>query len=792
MAIVSVPFQWPADNNQFDITSPDITGNIKGVIFFAYGWTEAASGTPDIGGGRSFGATDGTRQFSASCSWRSGSDSSYANKNHFTDYFAVVLTGQARIRRLAFDSWLTTPGAMGVRCTPSGNLGYQYRGVLLFLTDDGGYEFDDVYVDAISADNGGTINCGFQPDAGMTCDIDVIPNATPRNGQTCVGMWVDNGASIDMRCHDHHVWTQLDIAQSWHHVSTGCVSRDIDTWTRTATIGNITSTSYDILCPGGDTGARYYSIAWKGKAGTEMALEDIDVPTIGDPATVDPGFAADYAFMELAIGPASRNLQGTENTVSGFCSSGFFMDTAGNVDGMSASDLDGADFMTGGGLASDSLEVIDYTAPAASTRQVAGTHTLDGSGLTLSLTSNPDIVGLGHVLFFKAAAGGVTPISFDGNIADINGTVGQPITPVDVSGEFSGTETPFTFAESVAGTAWPAGLVISSAGVISGTPTGAGTTAGCQVRGTDTDTATADSNAFSFVIASAAAQIDADITGAFPFFDSAIDANVTTPAAEIDADITGAFPFFDSAIDATVTTLVDADITGAFPFFDSLINADVQTPTTEKDADITGAFPFFDSVIQAEATGLRDADITGAFPFFDSIIQVNVGEGIESDITGAFPFFTSLINASANESQILEIIDDIGKVNDPAVLRFLPPTPLLGPGTTVNLSVGLADSSEGIIVGVDYVITTNVTIPVWDFLYYASFVVNRKDPRVAFAGSEQIPKKDYRIYLEPTLGVDGLSINSASFVYQEPETFNFDAVTLQIHRIIDQQPPESS
>lgn len=94
-----------------------------------------------------------------------------------------------------------------------------------------------------------------------------------------------------------------------------------------------------------------------------------------------------------------------------------------------------------------------------------------------------------------------TPVSFSGTIPTQNATEGTPFS-ADLSGYFSGTETPFTY--SVQSGALPAGLTLnSSTGVISGTPTTPGTATGIVIRATDAGTDTADSNSFSIDVAAA-------------------------------------------------------------------------------------------------------------------------------------------------------------------------------------------------------------------------------------------------------------------------------------------------
>lgn len=94
-----------------------------------------------------------------------------------------------------------------------------------------------------------------------------------------------------------------------------------------------------------------------------------------------------------------------------------------------------------------------------------------------------------------------TPVSFSGTIPTQSATEGTPFS-VDLSTYFSGSETPFTY--SVQSGALPTGLTLnSSTGVISGTPTTAGTASGIVIRATDTGAGTADSNGFSITVAAA-------------------------------------------------------------------------------------------------------------------------------------------------------------------------------------------------------------------------------------------------------------------------------------------------
>lgn len=120
-----------------------------------------------------------------------------------------------------------------------------------------------------------------------------------------------------------------------------------------------------------------------------------------------------------------------------------------------------------------------------------------------------------------------TPISFTGNIADQVFTVGDSVN-VDLSSNWSGTQTPFTYAlasGSLAGT----GLSLSSAGVLSGTATEA-TQTGLVITGTDADTNTAVSNSFSVTVNAAPTGSNVSISDTLPALDSSLSLTYEAPA----------------------------------------------------------------------------------------------------------------------------------------------------------------------------------------------------------------------------------------------------------------------
>jgi len=119
--------------------------------------------------------------------------------------------------------------------------------------------------------------------------------------------------------------------------------------------------------------------------------------------------------------------------------------------------------------------------------------TTDILGQTRSATT-PTIGAMEYI------AGSNNPPTFSGpNIGNLVGTEGVALSSNTVSDSFADADA-LTF--SAIGT-WPAGVTVSSGGVISGTPTTAGTYATLKVRATDTAAQTVDSDTFTFTIAAA-------------------------------------------------------------------------------------------------------------------------------------------------------------------------------------------------------------------------------------------------------------------------------------------------
>lgn len=125
---------------------------------------------------------------------------------------------------------------------------------------------------------------------------------------------------------------------------------------------------------------------------------------------------------------------------------------------------------------------------------------------------------------------GSTPISFAGNIANQTFTAGDVVDVDLATGNYSGTETPFSFAltsGSLAGTS----LTLSSAGVLSGTATEASVT-GLVITGTDAESDTAASNSFSVTVNAVPPGNSATAEFTMPQFAVAVSAETSAPTTD--------------------------------------------------------------------------------------------------------------------------------------------------------------------------------------------------------------------------------------------------------------------
>jgi hypothetical protein len=135
---------------------------------------------------------------------------------------------------------------------------------------------------------------------------------------------------------------------------------------------------------------------------------------------------------------------------------------------------------------------------------ISGTPTVAGtqSGIVIRATDTGAATANTNSFSIAIAATNTAPLFNGPAIGARAGTAAVALAPLDVSGRFSDAESGLTF--TAVGT-WPAGVTVSSAGVISGTPTTAGSYPTLSVRATDTGSLTVDSDVFAFTVAAAPA-----------------------------------------------------------------------------------------------------------------------------------------------------------------------------------------------------------------------------------------------------------------------------------------------
>lgn len=207
------------------------------------------------------------------------------------------------------------------------------------------------------------------------------------------------------------------------------------------------------------------------------------------------GIRSITADVLAAASATQLTLSGPASGTTGAASSNFTV----TADAAVSSDVTITPATTGSGTFSPASPVI-----TSGQTSVTFTYTPSASETAdISITSDGGLTIVGSPISYTSSAANTAP-SFSGTISDLSATVGVALTPVDVSSLFSDAESSLTF--SAIGT-WPAGVTVSGAGVISGTPSAAGTYGSLQVRATDAGGLTADSNLFSVTVAVAVGTI---------------------------------------------------------------------------------------------------------------------------------------------------------------------------------------------------------------------------------------------------------------------------------------------
>lgn len=210
--------------------------------------------------------------------------------------------------------------------------------------------------------------------------------------------------------------------------------------------------------------------------------------------------------------------------------------------------------------------------------------------LTLAeITDLYNSLGANNAFGLVQAAGNAAPTFTGPNIGNQTGTVGTALSN-NVASKFSDSDA-LTF--SAVGS-WPPGVTVSSAGVISGTPTAAGTYSGLAVRATDTAAQTVDSDTFSFTISAAAhlvtvANSQQVNTGSSAAVQQAGNGSITLPALKdwgtgnLKANETGVTIIVNNATTGALVNLLTgqtANASGVLPTLTGLVSGTAYRVTT--------------------------------------------------------------------------------------------------------------------------------------------------------------------------------------------------------------------
>lgn len=287
-------------------------------------------------------------------------------------------------------------------------------------------------------------------------------------------------------------------------------------------------------------------------------------------------------------------LTGPSSGTVGVASTNFTVGANGTITGtITVTPNDGAD---GGTFTPTTVAISSGTPTATFTYTPAN---VGAPTATVNVTNDGGLSNPTGIAYTATAAS--TPIAFSGTIPTLNGTEGSAFSQ-NLSSYFSGTETPFAY--TVQSGTLPAGLTLnSSTGVISGTPTTAGTSSGIVIRGTDATPDTADSNSFSIVIATPPAGTDIRLVPGLYFERGGYAASLSGLRWVAFTDTTlGAIEASGSSLTTNSSGQPTIDIAAssfAVGDFVPLLITSYDTGTAAADREVLTFFGFVEAVAQA-------------------------------------------------------------------------------------------------------------------------------------------------------------------------------------------------
>lgn len=278
------------------------------------------------------------------------------------------------------------------------------------------------------------------------------------------------------------------------------------------------------------------------------------------------------------------------------------------------------------------------------------------SGKTLTSSAAGDYKS-GALLFAKASGGGNSPPTFTGpNIGNQTGTVGTALTSNNIASKFSDTDA-LTF--SAVGT-WPPGVTVSSAGVISGTPTTAGTYSGLSVRATDTAAQTVDSDTFTFTISAAVDTTAPTLTGSITISSlTTTSYTASWPAGSDNVAVTGYQYRIASGSWVDAGNVLTVNITGRTPgatesfevrAYDAAANYSTPALSTSVTLNSAATGTITLPALKDWGTGNLKANETGVTIIINNAstgVLVNLLTSQTANASGVLPTLTGLVSGTA-------------------------------------------------------------------------------------------------------------------------------------------------
>lgn len=280
-------------------------------------------------------------------------------------------------------------------------------------------------------------------------------------------------------------------------------------------------------------------------------------------------------------------------------------------------------------------------------------------------------VAAGNVIGLVSAAS--TPVAFTGTVPAQNATIGAA-SSLALASYFSGSLTPFVY--SVFSGVLPAGLALNtSTGVISGTPTTAGT-ANIVVRATDTAANTANTNSFSITVSATSTPVS--FSGTVPAQSRTVGVASSVSLASFFSGSLTPFTYsvFSGVLPAGLALNTSTGVISGTP--SAAGTASIVIRATDTGANTASTNSFSITVAAAPTSGVTVTEPlknnTGTVLASQTGIRVSVLKA--ADLVGVYAYTGTVTNPSGV----------MPTISDAAII----------PGTAYHVVIKLADGSVGV------------------------------------------------------------------------------------------------